>query len=298
MPKLPLVSTLVTPLERQRLDAAGLGMYEPLHRECFADVLSDIQVRNATAVIVSVARCGANSAEQLRTVIRDFPRVTTMALLSEVALATPYSTLQLGQIGIRTLIDGRYPSGWSKLREILSWETDSDLQKVALERIRQSVGVLAPDCYRFFELILVPDVQIAGVRALAQRLEVLPTTMVSRFFRAGLPAPKRYLAMARLMRAARLFEDSGRTVGSVADTLDYSSPQAFGRHVRTMLNMSPVLFRRVYTGMSMLDHFHTELIVPYAAELRVFRPATSTATRLLGEVSKSFNRGMMARALC
>src|SRR5687767_3307062 len=102
MPKLPLVSTLVTPSERQRLDAAGLGMYEPLHRECFDDVLTDIQVHNATAVIVSVARCGGGGTEQLRAVVRDFPRVTTMALLSELAPSTPYSTLRLGQIGIRT----------------------------------------------------------------------------------------------------------------------------------------------------------------------------------------------------
>jgi AraC-like DNA-binding protein len=297
MPKLPLVSTLVTPSERQRLDAAGLGMYEPLHRESFDDVLNDIRIRNATAVIVSVAKCGANSAEQLRAVVRDFPRVTTMALLSELAPTTPYSTLQLGQIGIRTLIDGRYPAGWSKLREMLSWESDSDLQKVALDRIRQTVGAVAPDCYRFFELILVPEIQIAGVRVLARRLNVLPTTMVSRFFRAGLPAPKRYLAMARLTRAARLFEDTGRTVGSVADTLDYSSPQAFGRHVRTMLNMSPVSFRHTYTGLSMLELFHAELVSPYVETLRYFRPAAPISSRLAEEL-QAVRDGIARRVLC
>jgi AraC-like DNA-binding protein len=297
MPKLPLVSTLVTPSERQRLDAAGLGMYEPLHRESFDDVLSDIQVRNATAIIVSVARCGVNSAEQLRAVVRDFPRVTTMALLSEVAPTTPYSTLRLGQVGIRTLIDGRFPAGWSKLREILSWEGDNDLQKVALERICREVGTMPPDCYRFFELILAPEIQVAGVRALARGLNVLPTTMVSRFFRAGLPAPKRYLAMARLARAARLFEDMGRTVGSVADTLDYSSPQAFGRHVRTMLGISPVTFRRTYTGLSMLDVFHRELIAPYAEKLRSFRPVVPAPSRAR-EGTALIATSLVKRILC
>jgi hypothetical protein len=60
----------------------------------------------------------------------------------------------------------------------------------------------------------------------------------------------------------------------VANVLDYSSPQSFGRHVRTMLQVTAVDFRRKYTGQRMLDRFREELIIPYLPTLRVFAPLT------------------------
>ena len=95
---------------------------------------------------------------------------------------------------------------------------------------------------------------------------------MSRFFRARLPAPKRYLATARLCRAARLFENAGLSVANVALTLDYSSPQSFGRHVRTLLGMTAVDFRHRYDGEGMLQHFRDVLIHPHIEKLRNLHP--------------------------
>jgi AraC-like DNA-binding protein len=100
---------------------------------------------------------------------------------------------------------------------------------------------------------------------------------MSRFFRAGLPAPKRYLAEARLIRAARLFENPGFSIANVANHLDYSSPQSFGRHVRTLLNVTAGEFRRRYDGESMLRHFRETLVLPHLAMLRKLRPLGSAA---------------------
>ena len=93
----------------------------------------------------------------------------------------------------------------------------------------------------------------------------------ARAFR-GLPAPKRYLAFARLVRAARLFENPGLSIANVANHLDYSSPQSFGRHVRTLLRMTALEFRRRYDGEGMLHCFREQLVLPYAITLRRFRP--------------------------
>jgi hypothetical protein len=98
---------------------------------------------------------------------------------------------------------------------------------------------------------------------------------MSRFFRAKLPAPKRYLSLARLIRAARLFENPGLSVARVANHLDYSSPQSFGRHVRTVMKMSPVKFRTTYDGQGMLQFFRTDLILPYVDVLCTFRPSAA-----------------------
>jgi AraC-like DNA-binding protein len=99
--------------------------------------------------------------------------------------------------------------------------------------------------------------------------------MMSRFFRAGAPTPKRYLAMARLVRAARLFENAGFSIANVANHLDYSSPQSFGRHVRTLLHITAGEFRERYDCATMFARFRTDLIVPYVDALRQLRPLTA-----------------------
>src|SRR3954463_5130997 len=101
---------------------------------------------------------------------------------------------------------------------------------------------------------------------------VLSSALWSRFFRARLPAPKRYLAVARLVRAARLFENPGFSVANVSNHLDYSSPQSFGRHVRTLLHIPAVEFRDRFDGDAMLQYFRETLVQPYCPTLRRLRP--------------------------
>jgi AraC-like DNA-binding protein len=114
------------------------------------------------------------------------------------------------------------------------------------------------------------------VRQMAKQMNILPSTLMSRFFRAHLPPPKKYLSLARLIRAAKLFENPGLSVASVANYLNYSSPQSFGRHVRTVMKMSPVVFRETYDGTGMLQYFRGELVLPYAEVLRSFKPAVTS----------------------
>jgi AraC-like DNA-binding protein len=100
-------------------------------------------------------------------------------------------------------------------------------------------------------------------------------TLMSRFFRARLPAPKRYLSSSRLVRAARLLENEGLSVANVADHLDYSSPQSFGRHVRAQLGLTASEFRRRFDGEGMLHRFREELVLPHLSRLRTFSPLTA-----------------------
>jgi hypothetical protein len=58
----------------------------------------------------------------------------------------------------------------------------------------------------------------------------------------------------------------------VANHLDYSSPQSFGRHVRTLLRITAGEFRCTYDGERMLERFRRELILPNVDLLRELRP--------------------------
>jgi AraC-like DNA-binding protein len=277
IPPLAAVSTVLTPTERIRVDAAGEGSYRTLHRDNVDDVVQDLKANRAAAVLVSVARCDQIARSGVELMVREFPRVPTVALLSNVEQGTPRTMLLLGQSGVRQLIDVREPSGWRELRSLLLGTQIDSMQRRALSQLAVDLNGATGDCWRFFEALFAAPPQVATVRALSQYLAVLPSTLMSRFFRAGLPAPKRYLAVARLVRAARLFENPGFSVANIANHLDYSSPQSFGRHVRSILGLTAVQFRRRYDGVAMLTHFREVLVLPYTEELRGLRPLSAIA---------------------
>jgi len=270
------VTTILTPGERQRVDAAAEGLYSALHRESFDEVLADLRERRAGAVLISIARYGLQSSARMAAMVREFPRVPAMALLTETHYSTPQNLLSLGQLGVRILIDARQPSGWQALRDILAAERSNDLQRTALGQLSADLSGAPADCWRFFELLFSNTPQVHTVRQLARQMNILPSTLMSRFFRAHLPPPKKYLSTARLIRAAKLFENPGLSIASVANYLDYSSPQSFGRHVRTVMKMSPVIFRETYDGVGMLQFFRNELVLPHVDILRAFRPAVTS----------------------
>jgi len=267
---------MLTPGERLRVDAAAEGLYLALHRESLEEVVADLRERRAGAVLISIASYGLQHSACMAAMVREFPRVPAMALLTETQYSTPQNVLALGQLGVRILIDARQPSGWQTLRDILAAERSSDLQRTALGQLSSDLTGAPSDCWKFFELLFSHTPQIHTVRQLSRQLHILPSTLMSRFFRAHLPPPKRYLSLARLIRAAKLFENPGLSVASVAIYLDYSSPQSFGRHVRSVMKMSPVAFREVYDGAGMLQFFRQELVLPYVSILCVFRPAVTS----------------------
>lgn len=283
IPPLPLthVTTVLTPAERIRVDAAGEGLYRSIHRDSVDDVVRDVREARAAAIVLSVSYCERTPSEPVATMVREFPRVPTLALLSELGPRTPQTLLSLGSSGVRRLIDVRDGSGWRLLRSALTDECGNTVQRLALGRLSQDLAGASADCWRFFEALFLSLPHVCTVRRLALNIGILPSTLMSRFFRAGLPAPKRYLAMARLVRAAHLFENHGFSVANVANHLEYSSPQSFGRHVRTMLRMTAVDFRDRYDGAGMLDRFREELVIPYANSIRQLTPlarATSPST--------------------
>lgn len=269
------VSTMLSPAERASVDAASRGLYQLVHRDSLDEVLKDVRDRRAGAVVFSVARYGILPTTRIATIVREFPQVPAIALLTSTEETTPLATLSLGHLGVRTLVDARAPRGWSDLRDILMAERSSDLEREVLAQLALDLAGTPRDCWRFFELLFSASPRVLVVRQLATELAVLPSTLLSRFFRANLPAPKRYLSLARLIRAAKLFENHGFSVANVANHLEYSSPQSFGRHVRTVMRMSPVQFRRVFDSEKMTTFFREELVLPYREVLRTFSPVAA-----------------------
>jgi AraC-like DNA-binding protein len=275
------VATVLDPSERARVEAAGDGVYETLHRHTVDEVLRDLRAQRVGAVILSVNRCDPAQSTHIAQLVREFPRVPAIALLTRLEPATAQAVLTLGKCGVRDVVDVREGLGWHDLRNALADGQSDDIIRLALGTLSLDLLGVPDDCWRFFEALFRPSGSCATVRKLARELGVLPSTLMSRFFRVNLPPPKRYLAYARLMHAARAFENPGLSIASVANHLEYSSPQSFGRHVRTLLGIGAVEFRMRYDGEGMLQRFREELVLPFLATLRRFYPL-SKGTRWSG----------------
>lgn len=266
------VSTVLEPAERFEVDRLGEGLCRAVHRENVADVLRDLRVRRVSAVLVSVSRCLATELPRIRRVVREFPSVPTVVLVGRYAGATPEALLAIGNCGVHRVVDVRTPAGWTKLRDTLATNAVREAEDESLRGLMEDFRDAREDMQRFIRALFVGYTGLRTVKTLACSLGVLPSTMVSRFYRAGLPAPKRYLVYAGLVRAARLLENPGLSIADVAVHLDHSSPQSFARHVRTYLGLSAGEFRRTHTGRAMMQRFRDDLVLPYRDRIRALSP--------------------------
>ena len=273
-PKLLPIVTLLTPEERLRVDAIGKGYYHAVHHDDVSGVINDLKSRRVHAMLFSVT-CTGRQISKVASLVREFPRIPAVALLSEVEAKAPQAVLALGQSGVCRLVDVRQASGWRELRGALMADSGDSGYRSILGQLSVDLAGAPSDCWQFFEALFISPPRVVTVYQLSQQLNVLPSTLMSRFFRAEIPAPKQYLAMARLVRAARLFENGGFSVANISNHMDYSSPQSFGRHVRTMLGLTASEFRVRYDFLGMFDRFRQDLILPYQDALRLLRPLTN-----------------------
>ena len=275
----PRITTVLTPDERLRVDAAGQGIYRAWHRESLNDAMRDLRDHRAAAGLVSIACCDVADVPRVARVVREFPRVPAVALLSNLTPQTAQTVLVLGRCGVRTLVDVREPRGWQQLRSVLLHDQATEIHRVALARVAEDLTDAPDGCLRFFRALFEEGSETRTIQELSEILGVVPSTLMSRFTRARLPAPKFYLSMARLVCAARLFENPGLSITIVANELDYSSPQAFGRHLKSILRITAMEFRQRYDGEGMLQLFRDELVLPHIGRLRSFDPLGIDAPR-------------------
>ena len=273
------VSTLLEPTERPGMDAAGTGVFNAQHRDSVEELSRDLRERRITAVVVSVSRGMRENPGRLAGLVREFPRVPTVALLSGARGVSAEAVLSLGNCGVRRIVDVRDPAGWHQLRTLVGRESSRASDRAVLSLFRSDLEGIEQGCWRFFEGLFATEYAIATVRQLAAYLGVIPSTLMSRFFRARLPAPKQYITFARLIRTARLLENPGISVADAANQLDFSSPQSFGRHVRTYLGITAGDFRRDYTEARMIARFRNELVLPHREALVRLRPVRASGSR-------------------
>ncbi len=268
------LTTWLTTRERQQVEAANCGCLRFVHREAVTALGPDLARGRADAALVSVALLGGDSHDAVAALARGFPAHLVAALVSEANEAQVLrATLKLGRIGVGAVLDVRTPAGWSDFRRSFDPRRQRDgFMRSALATVLADIGSQQAGhaCVRFFCEVF--SLHTRSAKRLAAQLGVHPSTLMSRFYRAGVPSPKTYLTYVRLVWAAHLAESPALTIGDIADRLEASSPHSFGRTVRLVLALTPTDFRQRYNGPAMLQRFCNQLIAPYRETLRAFDP--------------------------
>ena len=276
------VGTWLTPRERGGVDVAAGSQLTVTHRDTLQALRHDLITARIDTALVSAALVRRSDVPALSALIQDFPGTPTVGLVSEIEEARALAgALAFGQAGIHRLVDVRNVAGWSALRSAFDPERlrDPFFRKALRELTGKQNETDRPGCCtsgwaRFLEASFSP--RIVTAKKVATSLGVPSSTLTSRFFRAGLPSPKQYVARARLVWAAHLGESPGLSINAIAQRMDASSPQSFGRMVRILLGVTAAEFRRRFDGAAMLTQFRADMIDPYWDIFRTFDPITAS----------------------
>ena len=265
------VATVLMPDERARVEAAGQDCFVALHGDSLDDAIRQVRRRPVDAVFLSVHQCDDAAIPRVAQFVREFPQVPAVALISRSDQEAPRRVLGLGASGVRAVVDVSVPAGWDRLRALLR-EPSSPLTARVMGALDADLDGVPTDCRLFFEVVVQRAPELRTVRRLSRTLRVVPSTLMSRFYRTNLPSPKTYLAHARLLHAAWLCRNSGLSIADVSNRLEYSSPQSFGRHLRTLLDITASEFRRRLPFDAAVARFRARFVTPYRDRLLAFHP--------------------------
>ena len=267
--KPPTVVTLIEQPLRVEFDAATSAAFESVHAASVAEAISAVREHTPTALVISASAARSESVTSLATLLAKSPGVIPVAVLAGVK--PDDSLLTLGSCGLRHLVDVSDQDGWGRLRS-LAQNPGSEASPAITSAVMAALDGTTIDAQRLFGMIVRSAPTVSTVRELAERMRLHHSTLTSRFWREGLPTPKKYLGMIRLVYASAFLENSRSSIADVAYQLHYSSPQSFGRNVRTLLGLNATEFRTHHCFAATLDHFVGTLVMPYRETFKRFHP--------------------------
>jgi len=227
----------------QRLREAESGLFRLARVEGWAELAAELGRAPGTAVSVvdpcDPARPGELAAE-LRALLARFPTATVIAAFRvEPRHAEELRTLfGWGVADVISLGREDTPVAIARRVRAVQARTVHRLLKRALPR-----GV--PSRARIL-LTTAAETVAAGGQApdLAAALGVNERTVPRWCRRADLPAPRRLLAWLRLLLAAELLDDPGRSVASIAEACGYASEVSLKAALRKFMGAPPSELRR------------------------------------------------------
>ncbi len=176
---------------------------------------------------------GASTLPAVRRVKDEYPSIPVV-LYCALAPTTSRDVLEFARAGVNDLV----LRGVDDLRTTLRSAVQSALDHCSARGVLEELEALVPQgVVPILRYCLENGRRDLTVEEVASALGVHRKTLVDRLNAAGLPSPSSIIAWSRLLVAARMLEDPGRSVEQVALLLDFPS----GTSLRNMMKR--------YTGL-------------------------------------------------
>jgi AraC-like DNA-binding protein len=177
---------------------------------------------------------------KLRGLLAEFPSMAVLAAL-EVRPERFDDLRTLGKWGVVQVIS----LGHDDTPHSIGQRLRSARGRPLLALLEQVLPADTPGRARAILEAAVEVVSVGGHgRDLAKSLHLSRRTLLRWSSRAGLPAPRQLLAWMRILLAAELLDDPGRSVLSVAHICGYSSDSGLRRITQKFLDASPTELRK------------------------------------------------------
>ena len=230
-----IVAALVRdPISKARLTDALRNEATVRYSQRLSEVLAMVEAGLATLVVLDHRDFdGAPTLPTVRRLRDEYPSVPIVMYLPMSAVISG-AVMEYAKAGVSQLVF----QGVDDLKGSLRSTVDAALDQVSASALGATLEPLVPaNVVPFLRYCLEHARRDLSVEEVAAAMGVHRKTLVDRMKAARLPSPRAMIGWCRLLIAARMLDDPGRTVEQVALRLDFPS----GAALRNM-------FKR-YTGL-------------------------------------------------
>jgi len=232
-----LVLAAVPEVQYHKLRRAIAARFPVVHARTWDEALAIIRARPVELAVVDPLLAGTASAREIERLRLLFPSLPLL-LYTSLSPATAAVLLALGQAGIRDVVIFRYDDHASRLCELLAQEEARSASRQLLEQVAEVLAPLPSELRWVLEEVLRSPAELQTVQQVAARARVDRRTFERWFARLGLPSPRHFLAVARVLYAHRLLQDPGFTIEDVAQRLGYAQTKTLQLHARSYLGLT------------------------------------------------------------
>ena len=188
----------------------------------------------------SGTRDGLQLSQELRALLWEFPSATVVAAM-ELRPGRSHDVRTLGEWGVTDIIAIGEEDTHEALNRRLRSAQGRPLQNLLQRCLPSSMSGRA----RTLLMAAAEIVSMGGRgRDLAKAMHLSERTVLRWSERGALPPPRRLMAWMRILLAASLLDDPGRTVLGVAYACGYSSDSSLRRAMQDFLGTVPTTLRR------------------------------------------------------
>jgi AraC-like DNA-binding protein len=216
---------------------------------------------------------GAKLAPELRSLLWEFPSCTVLAAL-RVQPGLSRDLRAMGGWGVSDIVSIDEECGAEALHRRLRTAESRPLRLLLTRTLPSILSGRARSI-----LVTAAEVVASGGRGreLARRLHLSERSVLRWCDRAGLPVPRRLTAWMRILLAASLLDDPGRSVLGVARACGYASDGSLRRAMHDFLGLAPTVLRRDGAFRTTAERFLAEMAKTREAARARSRPRTGAA---------------------